>query len=230
LRPASRSASVCSRATTRRRLSTARACPAPRRTRASRPPRPRSRPRSRCAGSRATPRTPRPRPDHEGLGWSLVKTFESLFAELSEKARTRPADSGTVKALDAGVHAIGKKVLEEAAEAWMAAEFQSDEETAEEIAQLLYHAQVLMLSRGLTLDDVYRYLCAPPCFELPSPTRGPCPNPPSRCSARPGTASVATRASSCFPTPRTGSSSSSCVPGTSRCTSAPARSTSASRV
>lgn len=87
-----------------------------------------------------------------------MKTFESLFSELSEKARTRPADSGTVKALDAGVHAIGKKVLEEAAEAWMAAEFQSDEETAEEIAQLLYHAQVLMISRGLTLNDVYRYL------------------------------------------------------------------------
>lgn len=87
-----------------------------------------------------------------------MKTFESLFVELSEKARTRPAGSGTVKALDAGVHAIGKKVIEEAAEVWMAAEHESDEALAEEISQLLYHTQVLMLSRGLTLDDVYRYL------------------------------------------------------------------------
>ena len=57
-----------------------------------------------------------------------------------------------------GVHAIGKKVVEEAAEAWMAAEHEDAERTAEEIAQLLYHAQVLMLAKGLDLKDVYRHL------------------------------------------------------------------------
>ena len=87
-----------------------------------------------------------------------MKTFDDLFAELSEKARTRPAGSGTVTALDAGVHAIGKKVIEEAAEVWMAAEYESDERTAEEISQLLYHVQVMMLARGLRLDDVYAHL------------------------------------------------------------------------
>jgi len=87
-----------------------------------------------------------------------VKTFDALFAELSEKARTRPAGSGTVAALDAGVHAIGKKVVEEAAEVWMAAEHESDERAAEEISQLLYHVQVLMVARGLTLEDVYTHL------------------------------------------------------------------------
>jgi phosphoribosyl-ATP pyrophosphohydrolase len=87
-----------------------------------------------------------------------VKTFDELFAELTEKARTRPPDSGTVRALDAGVHAQGKKVLEEAGEVWLAAEHESDEALAEEISQLLYRVQVLMLARGLTLDDVYRYL------------------------------------------------------------------------
>jgi len=87
-----------------------------------------------------------------------VKTFDALFAELSEKARTRPEGSGTVAALDAGVHQIGKKVVEEAAEVWMAAEYQSDDETAEEISQLLYHLQVLMLARGLEPADVYRHL------------------------------------------------------------------------
>jgi len=87
-----------------------------------------------------------------------VKTFDELFAELGEKARTRPAGSGTVAALDAGVHAIGKKVVEEAAEVWMAAEHESHERTAEEISQLLYHLQVLMLARGIDLDDVYAHL------------------------------------------------------------------------
>jgi phosphoribosyl-ATP pyrophosphohydrolase len=92
------------------------------------------------------------------VGWSLVKTFEELFAELADKAATRPAGSGTVAALDAGVHAIGKKVVEEAAEAWMAAEHEGPERAAEEISQLLYHVQVLMLATGLTLDDVYAHL------------------------------------------------------------------------
>jgi phosphoribosyl-ATP pyrophosphohydrolase len=87
-----------------------------------------------------------------------VKTFDELFAELTAKAADRPADSGTVTLLDAGVHAIGKKLVEEAAEAWMAAEYESDAECAEEISQLLYHAQVMMIARGLTLDDVGRYL------------------------------------------------------------------------
>ena len=87
-----------------------------------------------------------------------MKRFEELYAELADKARTRPAGSGTVAALDAGVHAIGKKVLEEAAEAWMAAEHESPERAAEEISQLLYHVQVLMLARGLTLEDVYAHL------------------------------------------------------------------------
>ncbi|ACQ80308.1 phosphoribosyl-ATP diphosphatase [Beutenbergia cavernae DSM 12333] len=87
-----------------------------------------------------------------------MKTFDELYAELTEKARTRPAGSRTVAELDAGVHAIGKKVLEEAAEAWMAAEHESDEATAEEISQLLYHAQVLMIARGIDLQAVYRHL------------------------------------------------------------------------
>jgi phosphoribosyl-ATP pyrophosphohydrolase len=87
-----------------------------------------------------------------------VKTFDDLFAELSEKAATRPEGSGTVAELDAGVHAIGKKIVEEAAEVWMAAEFQSDAEAAEEISQLLYHLQVMMIAKGLSLADVYRHL------------------------------------------------------------------------
>ncbi|MFI5085327.1 MAG: phosphoribosyl-ATP diphosphatase [Actinomycetales bacterium] len=87
-----------------------------------------------------------------------MKTFESLFAELTEKAASRPDGSRTVVELDSGVHGIGKKVIEEAAEVWMAAEYESDENAAEEISQLLYHVQVLMVAKGITLEDVYRHL------------------------------------------------------------------------
>ncbi|HMQ64956.1 MAG TPA: phosphoribosyl-ATP diphosphatase [Arachnia sp.] len=88
----------------------------------------------------------------------MVKTFDQLFEQLSETARTRPEGSGTVARLDAGVHAIGKKIVEEAAEVWMASEHESKEQAAEEISQLLYHLQVMMLALDLDLDDVYRYL------------------------------------------------------------------------
>ena len=87
-----------------------------------------------------------------------MKTFDALFAELRERQRERPAGSATVAALDAGIHAQGKKVVEEAAEVWMAAEHESAERTAEEISQLLYRVQVIMLGKGIDLDDVYRHL------------------------------------------------------------------------
>jgi phosphoribosyl-ATP pyrophosphohydrolase len=87
-----------------------------------------------------------------------VKTFDELWDELAAKASTRLAGSGTVELLAKGVHAVGKKVVEEAAESWMAAEHEGPERAAEEIAQLLYHAQVLMLATGVDIKDVYRHL------------------------------------------------------------------------
>ncbi|MDP1877092.1 MAG: phosphoribosyl-ATP diphosphatase [Actinomycetota bacterium] len=87
-----------------------------------------------------------------------MKTFDELYAELLRKTTYRDDESGTVRLVDAGVHAIGKKVVEEAAESWMAAEHESPERTAEEIAQLLYHVQVLMLASKVSLEDVYRRL------------------------------------------------------------------------
>ena len=92
------------------------------------------------------------------IGWGIVKTFDQLFEQLSETARTRPEGSGTVARLDAGIHSIGKKVVEEAAEVWMASEYETKEQAAEEISQLLYHLQVMMLALDLDLEDIYRYL------------------------------------------------------------------------
>ena len=87
-----------------------------------------------------------------------MKNFDDLFAELKEKAQSRPEGSGTVNALDAGVHFQGKKIVEEAGEVWLAAEHESDEALAEEISQLLYWLQVVMVGRGLSPEDVYKYL------------------------------------------------------------------------
>ena len=125
-------------------------------------------PRLRCPCARSSqPRRNRERGGKRGAAeagsgalseWVVVKTFDELFAELQAKAAARTPGSGTVAALDRGVHHIGKKVVEEAAEAWMAAEHEGPERAAEEISQLLYQAQVLMLATGLELKDVYRHL------------------------------------------------------------------------
>ncbi|WP_350257353.1 phosphoribosyl-ATP diphosphatase [Scrofimicrobium sp. R131] len=87
-----------------------------------------------------------------------MTSFEDLFHELQVKAAEKPAGSGTVAELEQGIHYIGKKVVEEAAEVWLAGEYESDDALALEISQLIYHAQVMAVARGLTLDDIYRHL------------------------------------------------------------------------
>jgi phosphoribosyl-ATP pyrophosphohydrolase len=87
-----------------------------------------------------------------------MKSFDALWIELSDKISAGSAESGTVQAVNAGVHSIGKKILEEAGEVWLAAEYESNDALSEEISQLLYHLQTLMLARGLTPDDIYKYL------------------------------------------------------------------------
>jgi len=87
-----------------------------------------------------------------------MKSFDELWLELSQRLIDRPEGSGTVAAVDAGVHSIGKKIIEEAGEVWIAAEYQSNEALAEEISQLIYHLQTLMLARGIAPSDVYKFL------------------------------------------------------------------------
>ncbi|GGI13342.1 phosphoribosyl-ATP pyrophosphatase [Galliscardovia ingluviei] len=87
-----------------------------------------------------------------------MKTFDSLFAELQTKAQQQSAGSLTVEELHKGTHFIGKKLVEEASESWIAAEYEGADRTAEELSQLLYHIQVMMIDRGLTLEDVYKHL------------------------------------------------------------------------
>jgi phosphoribosyl-ATP pyrophosphohydrolase len=87
-----------------------------------------------------------------------MKSFEALFQELQQKVAAQDPESGTVRLVAKGRHAIGKKIIEEAGEVWLAAEYEGREKTAEEISQLLYHLQVMMIDCGLDLEDVYKYL------------------------------------------------------------------------
>lgn len=89
---------------------------------------------------------------------TIQKSFDSLFAELTAKVADHDPRSTTVARVEAGVHEIGKKIVEEAAEVWMAAEYQSKDQAATEISQLLYHIQVLMLALDLDLEDIYERL------------------------------------------------------------------------
>ena len=87
-----------------------------------------------------------------------MSNIEEMFQTILERKVERPDGSRTVTELDAGVHFIGKKIVEEAAEVWMAAEYESDQELAEEASQLVYHLLVLLAAKGLTLEDLYKYL------------------------------------------------------------------------
>ena len=87
-----------------------------------------------------------------------MKTFDDMYALVAQRAQDRPEGSGTVAELDAGVHFIGKKIVEEAGETWIAAEYEGADRTAEEMSQLIYHLQVMMIDRGITLEDIYKNL------------------------------------------------------------------------
>ena len=87
-----------------------------------------------------------------------MKSFEQLWSELGEKLQSSDPNSDTVSLVNSGVHAIGKKIMEEAGEVWIAAEYQSDQELALEISQLLYYLQVLAKARGISLEDIYKEL------------------------------------------------------------------------
>ena len=87
-----------------------------------------------------------------------MKSFEELWLELNKKAISNDPNSGTVALLEDGVHAIGKKIVEEAAEVWLAAEYESKETLALEISQLIYYLQVVAIAKGVSLEDIYKEL------------------------------------------------------------------------
>lgn len=87
-----------------------------------------------------------------------MKNFDELYNELALKVSQAHPESSTVRALDRGMHFLGKKVIEEAGEVWLAAEYQSEDELAEEISQLLYWLQTVMIKKGISPEQVYKFL------------------------------------------------------------------------
>jgi phosphoribosyl-ATP pyrophosphohydrolase len=87
-----------------------------------------------------------------------MKSFDQLFEELSVRNLERPEGSRSTELLEQGVHSIGKKIVEEAAEVWMAAEHESDEQLALEASQLIYHLQLILIARGIPLSKVEEQL------------------------------------------------------------------------
>jgi len=87
-----------------------------------------------------------------------VKTFEELWQEIESKLANKDPDSGSVKLVSAGVHEIGKKIMEEAGEVWLAAEHQSNSDLALEISQLIYYLQLIALARELKIEEIYKEL------------------------------------------------------------------------
>jgi len=87
-----------------------------------------------------------------------VKTFDQLYNELLQKSQERPEGSATVEALDAGIHSMGKKIIEEAGEVWLAGEHEDNEALSLEISQLIFRLQILMIARGITPGDIYNVL------------------------------------------------------------------------
>ena len=85
-------------------------------------------------------------------------TFEEMFAMAVSRKAQMPAGSSTAELFRGGPHAIGKKLVEEAAESWMAARFESEAALAGELAQVLYYVACMMAEKGISLEDVYREL------------------------------------------------------------------------
>jgi phosphoribosyl-ATP pyrophosphohydrolase len=85
-------------------------------------------------------------------------TFEEMVKTALSRKKDGPADSSTTALLKKGTHAIGKKLVEEAAEAWMAARFESKDQAALELSQVLYYVAVMMADKDISLDEVYKKL------------------------------------------------------------------------
>jgi phosphoribosyl-ATP pyrophosphohydrolase/phosphoribosyl-AMP cyclohydrolase len=88
---------------------------------------------------------------------AVHEALPALERTLAERARERPGGSYTVELLD-DRERVGAKVREEAEEVVRAAADESDERVAEEAADVLYHLEVLLASRGLSIGAALEVL------------------------------------------------------------------------
>lgn len=85
-------------------------------------------------------------------------SYEGLYRLLEERRAKRPEGSYTTYLFEKGLDKILKKVGEECTEVIIAGEKEDKAETIYEISDLAYHVLVLMVSAGITVEDVTREL------------------------------------------------------------------------
>ena len=89
-----------------------------------------------------------------GTKSDLGAVLNDLYALIESRKRDRPEGSYTVYLFEQGLDKILKKVGEESSEIIIAAKNQDQEVLAREVSDLLYHLIVLMVERGLTLNEI----------------------------------------------------------------------------
>ena len=88
----------------------------------------------------------------------VLMTFEEMYALACQRKKEMPEGKGTTELFKKGPHGIGKKLVEEAAESWMAARFESHDAQCLELSQVLYYVAVMMAEKGIKLEEVYAKL------------------------------------------------------------------------
>ena len=87
-------------------------------------------------------------------------SFEELYGLLQGRKKDMPEGSYTTYLFEKGMDKILKKVGEECTEVIIAGKGEDKKETVYELADLAYHAMVLMVEMGISLEDVHRELAA----------------------------------------------------------------------
>lgn len=87
-----------------------------------------------------------------------IKVFESVYSTIEDRKLHPKEGSYTNYLFDKGIDKILKKVGEECTELVIAAKNPNPEEIKYEMSDLLYHAMVLMVERGITWEDIIQEL------------------------------------------------------------------------
>ena len=87
-------------------------------------------------------------------------SLEGLYELLEGRNKERPEGSYTTYLFEKGIDKILKKVGEECTEVIIAGKADDKKETVYELADLAYHAMVLMVQMGITVEDIHKELAS----------------------------------------------------------------------
>ena len=82
-------------------------------------------------------------------------TFDEICEVTKSRRLEMPPGKSTTALFEKGAHAIGKKLVEEAAESWMAARYEGKDAVALELSQVLYYVACMMAEMGVTKEEVF---------------------------------------------------------------------------